>query len=140
MPSTIVMSLLAADDSGSTGSSIFSFLLLPAILVGMYFVLIRPQKKRVRQQQELQQSVEVGQEVVTTSGIFGTITGEDGPNRFWLEIDDENDVQIRIARAAIQNVVDLDDDDDIEHRHDHDDDSDRDDDVADDDADDDESH
>jgi len=49
---------------------------------------------------------------VTTSGIFGTITGEDGPNRFWLEIDDENDVQIRIARAAIQNVVtpeDLDD-------------------------------
>jgi preprotein translocase subunit YajC len=47
--------------------------------------------------------------VVTTSGVFGTITGEDGPNRFWLEIDD--DVQIRIARAAIQSVTDLEADD-----------------------------
>jgi len=45
----------------------------------------------------------VGDEVVTTSGIFGFITGEDG-DKFWLEIDD--DVQIRIARAAIQNKVD----------------------------------
>jgi preprotein translocase subunit YajC len=73
----------------------------------MYFLMIRPQRKRMRAQQDLQKSVEVGQDVVTTSGVFGTITGEDGPNRFWLEIDD--DVQIRIARAAIQNVVDLDD-------------------------------
>ena len=73
----------------------------------MYFLMIRPQRKRMRDQQDLQKSVEVGQDVVTTSGVFGTITGEDGPNRFWLEIDD--DVQIRIARAAIQNVVDLDD-------------------------------
>jgi preprotein translocase subunit YajC len=40
--------------------------------------------------------------VVTTSGIFGFITGEDG-DKFWLEIDD--DVQIRIARAAVQNKV-----------------------------------
>jgi preprotein translocase subunit YajC len=49
--------------------------------------------------------------VVTTSGVFGTITGEDGPNRFWLEVDD--DVQIRIARVAIQNVVELDDEEDV---------------------------
>jgi preprotein translocase subunit YajC len=112
MPSTFVMTILAADDGNSSGSSILSFLFLPLILLAMYFLMIRPQRKRLREQQNLQQSIEVGQDVVTTSGIFGTITGEDGPNRFWLEIDDENDVQIRIARAAIQNVVtpeDLDD-------------------------------
>jgi preprotein translocase subunit YajC len=50
--------------------------------------------------------LEVGDEVITTSGVYGTITGEDGPGRFWLEIDD--DVQIRIARAAIQGKVDAD--------------------------------
>ncbi len=66
----------------------------------MYFFMIRPQRRRVREQQDLQRSIQVGDEVITTSGIFGTITGEDGDTRFWLEVDD--DVQIRIARAAIQ--------------------------------------
>lgn len=103
MPSTLATTIFASADPG--GSSIISFLFLPLILLAMYFLMIRPQRKRMRDQQNLQQSVEVGQDVVTTSGVFGTITGEDGPNRFWLEIDD--DVQIRIARAAIQNVVDL---------------------------------
>ena len=37
------------------------------------------------------------------------MTGEDGPLRFWIEVDD--DVQIRIARAAIQGKVGDDDDD-----------------------------
>ena len=105
--------LLANADTGS-GGSILSFLFLPLILLAMYFLMIRPQRKRMKDQQSLQQSIEVGQDVVTSSGIFGTITGEDGPNRFWLEIDDENEVQIRIARAAIQNVVTPDDEPDDE--------------------------
>ncbi len=115
MPSTFATSLtgtLFASADGGSGSSILSFLFLPLILAAMYFLMIRPQRKRARDQQNVQQSIEVGQDVVTTSGIFGKITGEDGPNRFWLEIDDESDVQIRIARAAIQNVVPPDDDDD----------------------------
>lgn len=113
MPSIFATSFtgtLFANADGGSGSSILSFLFLPLILAAMYFLMIRPQRKRMRQQQNVQQSIEVGHEVVTTSGIFGTITGEDGPSRFWLEIDDEHDVQIRIARAAIQNVVTPDDD------------------------------
>ena len=109
MASTLATTLFASAYSG--GSSLLSFLFLPLILVAMYFLMIRPQRKRMREQQSLQQSVEVGQDVVTTSGVFGTITGEDGPNRFWLEVDD--DVQIRIARVAIQNVVELDDEEDV---------------------------
>ncbi len=45
--------------------------------------------------------------MITTSGVYGVITGEDGDSRFWLEIDD--DVQIRIARAAISGKASLDD-------------------------------
>jgi preprotein translocase subunit YajC len=80
--------------------------LLPFLVIGfiMYLLLIRPQRKRMREQAQLQSAVGVGDEIVTTTGIFGFITGEDGPNRFWLEIDD--DVQIRISRAAIQSKVD----------------------------------
>ena len=42
---------------------------------------------------------------MTNSGIYGFVTGVDG-DKFWLEIDD--DVQIRIARAAIQGRVNSD--------------------------------
>jgi len=97
----------------SSGSGLFSFALLPLMLVAMYFLIIRPNSKRRKEQAALQSSLGVGDEVITTSGIIGTITGEDGDTRFWLEIDD--DVQVRIARAGIQGKIstgDNDDDDD----------------------------
>jgi preprotein translocase subunit YajC len=90
---------LAQESGGGGGGAIIQLGILLLIPFAMYFFLIRPQRKRAREQQDLQRSIQVGDEVVTTSGVFGTITGEDGDSRFWLEIDD--DVQIRIARAAI---------------------------------------
>jgi preprotein translocase subunit YajC len=80
--------------------------LIPFLVIGfiMYLLLIRPQRRKMKAAAELQSSVGVGDEIVTTTGIYGFITGEDGPSRFWLEIDD--DVQIRIARAAVQGKVD----------------------------------
>ena len=70
------------------------------MLVAMYFLIIRPNSKRRKEAAKLQSTLEIGDEVITTSGIIGTLTGEDGPTRFWLEID--NDVQVRIARGGIQ--------------------------------------
>jgi preprotein translocase subunit YajC len=89
--------LASADGGGAT--SLIILLLIP---LAMYFLLIRPQRRRMKEQQTLQRSIEIGDEVVTTSGIFGFVTGVED-DRFWLEIDD--DVQIRIARAAVQSRV-----------------------------------
>jgi preprotein translocase subunit YajC len=98
--------LLANGSSGGGGGGLLSLGILLLIPFAMYFFMIRPQRRRMREQQNLQRSLQVGDEVITTSGVYGTITGEDGESRFWLEIDD--DVQIRISRAAIQGKVDLD--------------------------------
>ena len=95
-----IIALLAQDDAG--GSPIISLGILLLIPAAMYFLMIRPQRRRMKEQQSLQRSIEIGDEVVTTSGVYGFITGEDG-DKFWLEIDD--DVQIRIARAAVQARV-----------------------------------
>jgi preprotein translocase subunit YajC len=96
------LSILASgNDSG--GSPLPSLILLALIPAALYFFMIRPQRRRVRDQQALQRSIGVGDEVITTSGIYGFITGEEG-DKFWLEIDD--DVQIRIARAAVQSKID----------------------------------
>ncbi len=92
--------LVASSDSGGGGGAILQLGILLLIPFAMYFLMIRPQRRRAKEQQSLQASLAVGDEIITTSGIYGQITGEDGPNTFWLEIDD--DVQIRVARAAIQ--------------------------------------
>ncbi len=104
---TSLIAGILASSEGSSGGSILSLLFLPGLVVLLYFVMIRPQRRRMRQQAEaqatLQSSLGVGSEVVTVAGIHGTVTGEDGDDVLWLEIDD--DVQVRIDRAAIQRIV-----------------------------------
>jgi preprotein translocase subunit YajC len=59
----------------------------------------------MRKQRELQTSLEVGDEVMLTSGVYGFITGfEQGSDIVWVEIDD--DVQVRVSRAAVSGKVD----------------------------------
>jgi preprotein translocase subunit YajC len=99
-----LLTILATEgSSGSAGAAVIQlgiFLLIP---LAMYFLLIRPQRRRQREQAAMQSSIDVGDEVMTTSGVYGFITGFDG-DIVWLEVDD--DVQIRIARAAVQRKVD----------------------------------
>jgi preprotein translocase subunit YajC len=97
-----VLSILAATDNKSSNPL---GLFVPMILIGaaMYFLMIRPQRRKMRNQAALQSSIEVGDEVMTTSGVYGFVTLIDG-DIAWLEIDDN--VQIRIARQALQRKVD----------------------------------
>lgn len=68
---------LVAQQSGSNVTFLISLVLMVAIF---YFLLIRPQQRRVKQQRNLVGSLQVGDEVITIGGMFGTIT----------EIDDES--------------------------------------------------
>jgi preprotein translocase subunit YajC len=74
-------------------------LLVPiAILAVMWVVLILPQQRRVKQHRAFVQSLQVGDDVVTTSGMYGTITALDG-EQARLRI--APDVEITIARLAV---------------------------------------
>ena len=112
MSSHLTTALIAQESSSGGGGAIIQLGILLLIPFAMYFFMIRPQRRRMREQQELQRSIQVGDEVITTSGVYGIITGEDGDSRFWLEIDD--DVQIRIARAAISGKASPDEDSDAD--------------------------
>lgn len=112
MYSLSAFSILANSDGGGGGGAILQLGILLLIPFAMYFLMIRPQRRRMKEQQALQSSLQLDDEIITTSGLYGRITGEDGPNRFWVEIDD--DVQVRIARAAIQGKVSTDEDDDAD--------------------------
>ena len=99
-----VLTILSADDNTASGSAgLIQLGILLLIPLAMYFLMIRPQRRRMRAQQSMQSSLEVGDEVLTTSGIYGFITGFED-DKIWIEIDD--DVQIRVNRGFVQGKVD----------------------------------
>ena len=77
-------------------------LFLPLLLILMYVLLIRPQQQRVRQQQSLMSSIEVGDEVVTVSGIVGHVEALE-EDRVYIEV--APGVTIAMLRQALGRKV-----------------------------------
>lgn len=74
-------------------------LLVPLVILGaMWLVLVRPQQRRVREHREFVAAVSVGDDVVTSSGIYGTVTALDDQR---ARVRVAPDVEITIARLAI---------------------------------------
>jgi preprotein translocase subunit YajC len=78
------------------------FLLIIVAFAFLYFVLIRPQKKRQLAARQLLDSVKVGDEVVTAGGIYGRVT-ELHDDDVLVEIAPQTTV--KVARRAIGGVV-----------------------------------
>ena len=98
MPMFNVISVFAA--SSSSSSSPLSFLPIVAIFGAMYFVLIRPQRKRAKEQKDLQSSLAEGDHVLLNSGIYGYISQiEDDKPYIWFEAN--TGVEFRINRSAV---------------------------------------
>ena len=90
------------------GASSLIFLVL---LVGIfYFMLIRPQKRRVDQHRTLIESLGVGDEIVTIGGIFGTIKNIHDED---IELEIAGGTVIRIVKTAVARKV-TDDVDEVE--------------------------
>jgi preprotein translocase subunit YajC len=74
-------------------------LLVLILLFGvMYAAMIRPQQKRAREHQALVSAVQAGDEVMTTAGIFGTVTAVEGDV---ISVEIAPGTVMRVARAAI---------------------------------------
>jgi preprotein translocase subunit YajC len=74
-------------------------LIFLALLVGIfYFMLIRPQKRRVEQHKNLVESISDGDEVVTIGGIYGTVVriGDDE-----MELEVSPGTRVRFVKSAI---------------------------------------
>src|SRR5438093_8842677 len=108
------MHSLLAQGSGGGGSLIT--LLVFALPLGLLFVFMRNQQKRLRTQQALQQAAEIGDEVLTTSGIFGTIVDED-EDEGTVTVEIAAGTRVKMLRAGIARRLtedDIDDDEDVD--------------------------
>lgn len=85
------------------GGGIGSFFVpLIFIFIIMYFVMIRPQKKRQEQQQKLVGSLKTGDRVVTNAGIHGLISNV---KESTVLVKVADNVKIEIDKSAITNVL-----------------------------------
>ncbi|OFY98676.1 MAG: preprotein translocase subunit YajC [Bdellovibrionales bacterium GWC1_52_8] len=73
-----------------------------AMFAVVYFLMIRPQQKKMKQQQAMLSSLQTGDEVITNSGIIGRIAGMT-EKVVTLEISDG--VKIKILRSQVGQVV-----------------------------------
>jgi preprotein translocase subunit YajC len=97
----MLTALILAQDGGSSsgGSSSWSFLIIIVLFAFIfYFMLWRPQQKRMKSQMNLIESAKKGDEVVTQGGIYGFIT-ELEDDTMLIEISEG--VEIRIAKSSV---------------------------------------
>ena len=86
----------------------FQYLFILVLLALVWFMLIRPQRRRQQEAQRLLQSIGVGKEIVTAGGLYGTVTAiEDDEVR--VEIADG--IEVRVAKRAVAGVVSEDEND-----------------------------
>ncbi len=78
--------------------------LLPLVLlfVVFYFLLIRPQQKRAKEQKTFIENLKKGDKVVTSGGLYGTITGITD-DTVTLEIADK--IRVKVLKGAIANTA-----------------------------------
>lgn len=88
---------------GGAGGDLFTMLLPLVLIMGVFwFLLIRPQQKRIKEHQELIRSVRRGDVVVTSGGLIGKVSRVVDDNEVLLEV--AENVRMRLQKSAINEV------------------------------------
>ena len=80
------------------------FVLYGVILVGMWFILIRPQKKQQKQIEEMQSAIKIGDSVLLSSGLYGKVVDIIN-DTFIVEFGLNKSVRIPVVRSTIARVA-----------------------------------
>lgn len=91
-----------AEPAAPPGGGMMQIIMLVGLFAIMYFLLIRPQKKRQKEHQQLIESVAKGDEVVLTSGMLGKVVDV---GEVYLTVDVGSDVKLKFQKAAVHAVL-----------------------------------
>jgi preprotein translocase subunit YajC len=84
-------------------NALVQFLPLILIFVVFYFLLIRPQQRKAKDQKTMLDALRRGDRVVTGGGIIGTVARVDNPEEVVVEI--AENVRVRVVRSTITTVL-----------------------------------
>lgn len=96
----MLMGSSAASKGGSGSSSWLSLVMLLGLFAVMYFLMIRPQKKREKAEAAMRSSLEIGDQVVTVGGIVGKVVTLKDDESIVIETGTDR-TKLRITRTAI---------------------------------------
>lgn len=103
MPISEISTLLPlAQATNPPGGGLGSFLPIILLFVGMWFLIIAPQRKRQKAHDKMLSELQTGDEIVTSGGIYGTITNVKD-DRFVVRIADNT--KIELGRAFVANKI-----------------------------------
>lgn len=78
-------------------------LILPLLLLAaMWFLLILPQQRRMKAQKLMQANLKVGDDIITTAGIYGTITELEDES---ILVEVSEGIEMRMAKGAVMKVI-----------------------------------
>jgi len=92
-----------AAGGGPGGLDLFNLLPLVLIFVVFWFLLIRPQQKKMKQHREMISAVRRGDRVLTGGGIIGTVTKVLNDTELQVEI--AEGVRVKVARSTVSEVL-----------------------------------
>ena len=92
-----------AQAAGGDGSGFQALLPLVLIFVVFYFLLIRPQQKKMKRHKEMLGAVRRGDKVVTGGGIIGIVTRVVDDNELSVEI--AKGVRVKVQRGTISGII-----------------------------------
>ncbi|WP_099827627.1 preprotein translocase subunit YajC [Oceaniglobus indicus] len=92
-----------AQAAGGAAGAFTSFVPLILIFAIMYFLLIRPQQKKVKVHQKMVEALRRGDQVVTAGGLIGKVSKvkDDGE----IEVELSEGVKVRVVRSTIAQVL-----------------------------------
>jgi preprotein translocase subunit YajC len=90
---------------GGAGGAAFQLLPLILIFAIMYFLLIRPQQRKLKEHQKMVEALRRGDQVVTQGGIIGKVTkvAESPANEVEIEI--APNVKVRVIKSTVTQVL-----------------------------------
>jgi preprotein translocase subunit YajC len=68
----------------------------------MYFLVLRPQQKKLKEQQEMISALKQGDEVVTASGLLGKVTGM---TEKVITVEIAQDVRVKMLKSQVSQVI-----------------------------------
>ena len=75
----------------------------PVMLIAMYFLLFRPQRKRDKSMAEMQKSLQVGDNIITSGGFYGKVV-EIGTDAHVIEFGSNRGVRVPVAKSDIVGI------------------------------------
>lgn len=107
---TVVAAILLAQEQAEPATPLQIVIqLLPMVLIGVaaWALLFKPERERMKRQQDVLSGLKKNDRVLTSAGIYGTVANVDrDAGRVTLKVDEAANVKIQVALSSIASVID----------------------------------